>query len=623
MRFFARPTPFLIGALFASRLLASALAGAETFVYDPLSFTLPLIPAGSNDLLAPSGLTIPAAPPPAVGISAAALGLLPGDVIDAISFGNDGPPLSTLTFSVTRASVGAGGPFTPNVFSEVTAVPVGFQPQAGADLFTAFDPACGVLPPFNTQILDGDGVPLPPPLTCYGGLGMGSAEGAPLPPPPSNDDISAFDWSLPGVFQTAGGVAFSLAAGSPTLMGANPLLPAGAEPGDMLAAFPASPPFPPTLTVFIGAAALGLISGGPGCAPPVCDDLDALSLSFPAGGTVLFSVTPTSPSIAACFWSAADVLGGGVPPFPPCFAPFLPAPLLGLTPGDDVDALESFVNACPVLPGIDPDGDGIGVCDNCPGVFNPSQDDSDFDGVGDACDPCTDTDADGFGNPGFPNACAVDLCSFVPGPNLDPDGDGRATECDNCPAVANPTQADGDFDGTGDACDACPHVPLAAPAPFTSLRRVLLNYGSSGPGGSDDKPKVIKALFSTGVGFDPDSTDDVHLTLTDAGTGATMFAASLTTASGFWSQSNSPILKWKYSDPSMTPVNGVKRAYLRETAAASMNYMFRVVGKGANVAGPLVGPGITTTVEVMPAGLCFAATNSTCTSTPARDKCDP
>lgn len=35
----------------------------------------------------------------------------------------------------------------------------------------------------------------------------------------------------------------------------------------------------------------------------------------------------------------------------------------------------------------------------------------------------------------------------------DPDGDGVVRGLDNCPAVANVSQADGDGDGFGDACD--------------------------------------------------------------------------------------------------------------------------------------------------------------------------
>jgi hypothetical protein len=84
----------------------------------------------------------------------------------------------------------------------------------------------------------------------------------------------------------------------------------------------------------------------------------------------------------------------------------------------------------------DTDGDGIpDVTDNCPNDANPGQEDADGDGMGDVCDDCTDTDADGFGNPGFPaNTCPTD----------------------NCPNDANPNQEDADGDGLGDVCDPTP-----------------------------------------------------------------------------------------------------------------------------------------------------------------------
>ena len=103
----------------------------------------------------------------------------------------------------------------------------------------------------------------------------------------------------------------------------------------------------------------------------------------------------------------------------------------------DSDGVPDGCDNCPSTQNpdqTDSDGDHIGdLCDNCPTYANPTQADADEDGIGDPCDACTDTDGDGFGNPGYPaNTCALD----------------------NCPFTYNPGQEDADSNGIGDACDA-------------------------------------------------------------------------------------------------------------------------------------------------------------------------
>ncbi|MEW5922426.1 MAG: thrombospondin type 3 repeat-containing protein [Candidatus Zixiibacteriota bacterium] len=127
----------------------------------------------------------------------------------------------------------------------------------------------------------------------------------------------------------------------------------------------------------------------------------------------------------------------------------------------DGDGMGDLCDNCPYDANADQsdvDGDAIGdLCDNCPVDANFDQADADSDGVGDACDECTDTDGDGFGDPGFAaNTCVIDNCPGTPNPlQEDVDADGVGDICDNCPDSANGDQADFDGDGTGDSCDDC------------------------------------------------------------------------------------------------------------------------------------------------------------------------
>ena len=87
---------------------------------------------------------------------------------------------------------------------------------------------------------------------------------------------------------------------------------------------------------------------------------------------------------------------------------------------------------------LDADNDGYSNgFDNCPLTANSTQDDTDSDGIGNACDPTLGTDT----NDG------------------DHDYDNVGNAFDNCPTTANENQADADYDDLGDACDTQSSTP--------------------------------------------------------------------------------------------------------------------------------------------------------------------
>jgi hypothetical protein len=170
---------------------------------------------------------------------------------------------------------------------------------------------------------------------------------------------------------------------------------------------------------------------------------------------------------------------------------------------------------------IDPDCDGVaGGSDNCPGVANVDQADSDGDGVGDACEGDGDTD-------GVPNA--GDNCPNVDNASqVDSDGDGLGDACDNCPARVNPAQLDADGDGLGDACEdvapgACPGGDCGvSPRPAATLLVPWfgVDVGNQGNGGmttvlsitnTDDEPHLVSVTLWTDWAI-PTATFNLYLT---------------------------------------------------------------------------------------------------------------
>ncbi len=93
---------------------------------------------------------------------------------------------------------------------------------------------------------------------------------------------------------------------------------------------------------------------------------------------------------------------------------------------------------------------------------------------------------------------------LVVSPATDTDGDGVPDDEDNCPATANPDQADVDDDGTGDACDPVINVTIDI-KPGSDPNSIKLG----------DRGSVPVAIFST-VKFDAASIDVSTLQLNSA-----------------------------------------------------------------------------------------------------------
>jgi hypothetical protein len=395
-----------------------------------------------------TGWPVPQPPPPG-GLGT--FGLLPGDNIDALSYGDDKGEV--LLFSVNTFAQGAYGtavyfeanvspqapPLEPNLPSNGGGDP---GDEAAGDLFCSqlcwrFGGGTGnELHPAprgnNTLELDEVLLGLQAPAVAWStGLGIGEDDLDALETTDAGEVDYCHDGS-PDLFSY-----FSLDVHSIQVISGTPDpfpgLCTGADADgvtadDILISLPPPPIGPRMFSYAIyarGVQDIGLLSG---------DDIDAMCLydappvgELGPGDEALFSLAQNSPSLSAGTnpnmpgpgpFSPGDVF---YTQFPGSSGPihyYATTEMLGLLEHDELDAID--IGVC-LLCSDDTDRDDDGhydLCDNCPDDWNANQSDRDRDAVGDTCDNCpddwnpdqTDTDGDGLGDvcdPGEPDSVHV------------------------------------------------------------------------------------------------------------------------------------------------------------------------------------------------------------------------
>ena len=210
--------------------------------------------------------------------------------------------------------------------------------------------------------------------------------------------------------------------------------------------------------------------------------------------------------------------------------------------------------------------DGAGVCLHAPG--NAGAVCRAAAGPCDAAEVCTGAGAD---------------CPIDGGTVGDGDGDGVCDPSDNCPAIANPDQANGDTDATGDACDPCTN-PASLTEPLLQVRKLDTPAG-------DDRLTVRGAIglpLPIAPALDPASRGLRLLITTSAGSAVDITlppgAYSSATQTGW--KSNSAATKWSYRNP--TGTQGITRAGVKLSSTPPGTVKVSMVGRdGAYPVAPL------------------------------------